>query len=90
MDQAEKSIENGQPSIYYFYCLSKYTSLALFAFIVYNTFPTLYIVRAEGPGVARGKKNLEEKNISIFLAINTTRSTVQCPQKNFSPIGPAV
>ena len=37
--------------------LRKYTSLALFAFIVYNTFLILYIVLAEGSGVARGKKS---------------------------------
>ena len=66
MDQAEKSIENGQPSIYYFYCLSKYTSLALFAFIVYNTFPTLYILRAEGTGDARGKKIRRKKYFDFF------------------------
>jgi len=44
---------------------------------------------AEGPGIARGKKNEEKKFSNFSLSYNTPRVTHECP-KNFSTFNPAV
>ena len=49
---------------------------------------SFYVILAEGTGVARGKKNFWKKcwkKISNFFS-----PIYECPQKKFSPIGPAV
>ena len=43
-----------------------------------------YQLLAEGPGVARGKKNFEKKNFEFFLAYNTPRSPLSV-HKIFQP-----
>jgi len=51
-----------------------------------------YVTLAEGPGVARDKKCLKKfkKLFRMFFSPLHSPATPECPQKNFSPIGPAV
>ena len=43
-----------------------------------------YLILAEGPGVARGKKNFEKKNLDFFLAYVTPRPPLSV-HKKFQP-----